>query len=115
VMDADSERAAAPQRHQRAVVAFLTAGMDPPPSTASMVAALAAARRAVAMHRATASPIDAWLASEVRLRGIRENAAVLAALEMPQHRAEVAESYRNQHPDRAEALTNLLDAMTHPG
>lgn len=52
---------------------------------------------------------DCWLAGEVRLRGIRENAAVLAALEVPLRRAEVAQAYRQQHP--VGALNDLLAVL----
>jgi hypothetical protein len=54
---------------------------------------------------------DCWLAGEVRLRGIRENAAVLAALEVPLRRAEVAQAYRQQHPDRVGGLNDLLAVL----
>jgi hypothetical protein len=94
-----------------ALVAFVGAGMPSPPSTAVLVAALAAARRAVAMHQARGLAVDPWLASEVRLRGIRENAAVVAVLEMPGRREEIAQTYRRQHPDRAGALNDLLAVL----
>jgi len=99
-----------PQRNQ-AVATFLTAGLHEPPSAASMVSALASARRAVALHRARGSAIDPWLADEVRLRGIRENAAVLAALETTNHRTAIADTYRQQNPDRADALNALLESL----
>ncbi len=73
-----------------------------------LVAALAGARRAIAMRQARGLAIDQWLAGEVRLRGIRENAAVLAVLEMPGQREAIAQAYRRQHPDRAGALNDLL-------
>jgi hypothetical protein len=101
------------QSSDQAIIAFLAAGLDPPPSTAVMVAALANARREVAAHQARRRPIDAWLSSETRLRGIRENAAVLAALETPQ-RTQVAQSHRDQHPGRTAVLATLLAALPHP-
>jgi hypothetical protein len=73
-----------------------------------LVEALVGARRAVAMHQARSLAVDQWLAGEVRLRGIRENAAVLAVLEMSGQREEIAQAYRQHHPDRAGALNNLL-------
>lgn len=98
--------------HRRAALAaFIGAGMPSPPSTALLVAALAGARRAVAMHQARGLTVDRWLAGEVRLRGIRENAAVLAVLEMPGRREEVAQAYRQQHPDREGALNDLLAVL----
>src|SRR5215470_18212022 len=96
------------QRRLAALIAFMGAGMPSPPSTALLVATLAGARRAVALHRARGLALDRWLAGEVRLRGIRENAAVLAVLEMPGRRETVAQVYRQQHPDRAGALDDLL-------
>jgi hypothetical protein len=98
------------QVDDQAIVAFLAAGLDPRPATAVMVAALADARREVAAHRLRSQSIDAWLANEIRLRGIRENAAVLAALETP-GQAQVADSYRHRHPDRAAALGALLTTL----
>jgi hypothetical protein len=96
---------------RRAVVAFLGAGMQSPPSTALLVSALAGARRAVAEHQELGLAIDRWLAGEIRLRGIRENAAVLAALEMPGRREEIAQAYLAEHPDRAGALNDLLTVL----
>ena len=101
----------AEERRRAALIAFIGAGMPSPPSTALMVAALAGARRAVAMHQARGLAVDQWLAGEVRLRGIRENAAVAAVLEMPGQRGEIAQAYRQQHPDRAGALEDLLAVL----
>ena len=101
----------AEERRRAALIAFIGAGMPSPPSTALMVAALADARRVVAMHQARGLAVDQWLAVEVRLRGIRENVAVLAVLEMPGRRAEIAAAYRRQHPDRAGALNDLLAVL----
>ena len=101
----------AEERRRAAVAAFIGAGMRSPPSKALLVAALAGARRAVAMHQARGLALDQWLAGEVRLRGIRENAAVLAVLEMPGRREEIAQAYRRRHPDRAGALNDLLAVL----
>jgi hypothetical protein len=94
-----------------ALAAFLGAGMPSPPSKSLLVSALAGARRVVAEHRALGLAVDRWLAGEVRLRGVRENAAVLAVLEMPERREEVAQAYLRQHPDRAGALNDLLAVL----
>lgn len=102
---------AAEERRRAALIAFVGTGMPSPPSTALLVAALADARRAVAMHQARGLAVDQWLAGEVRLRGIRENAAVLAALEMSGQREEFARAYRQDHPDRAGALNDLLAVL----
>jgi hypothetical protein len=101
----------AEERRRAALVAFLGAGLPSAPSVALLVQALAGARRAVAARQARGEPVDQWLAGEVRLRGIRENAAVLAVLEMPGHREGVARAYREQHPDRAGALDGLLAVL----
>jgi hypothetical protein len=98
---------------QAALIAFIGAGTPSQPSTVLLVAALAAARRAIAAHRARGFAIDQWLAGEVRLRGIRENAAVWAVLEMPGRREETARAYRQQRPDRAGALNDLLASWTN--
>ena len=68
----------AEERRRAVLAAFIGAGVPSPPSTALLVQGLA---------------------GEVRLRGIRENAAVLAVLEMPGRRNEIARAYREQHSD----------------
>jgi hypothetical protein len=68
------------------------------------------------MHQGHGLALDEWLAGEVRLRGIRENAAVLAVLELrPGRRAETARAYCHEHPDRAGALADLLAVLDQPG
>jgi hypothetical protein len=50
------------------------------------------------------------------LRGIRENAAVLAVLELLSGRREqAAQAYRHEHPDRAGVLSDLLTVLDQPG
>ena len=66
-----------------ATAALLGAGLAMPPSRAVLVSALGEARRAVRELRARGVPVGSRLDGEVRLRGVRENAAVLAALEAP--------------------------------
>jgi hypothetical protein len=105
-----------PAERSAALIAFLGAGMPSPPSKALIVEALAGARRAVALHQPHGMALQEWLAGEVRLRGIRENAAVLAVLELlPGLREETARAYRHEHPDRARALSDLLAALDQPG
>jgi hypothetical protein len=101
------------ERRQAALAAFLGAGMPVPPSTALLVQALAGARRGVAAQQQRGLSVDRWLAREVRLRGIRENAAVLAVLEAPGHREETARAHRRQHPDRTDVLNGLLAVLDH--
>jgi len=98
----------AEEGRQGALTAFLAAGMPAPPSTALVVQALDGARRAVAEQQQRGLAIDQWLAGEIRLRGIRENAAILAVIEAPGQRGEAARAYRQQHPDRTGVLNDLL-------
>jgi hypothetical protein len=99
------------QRRSDAIVAFLGAGLSSPPSRTVMVSALANARRAVEEHQARSAAIDGWLAGEIRLRGVRENAAVLAVLELPERRPDVAAVYRGEHPDRVAALEAVVAVL----
>jgi hypothetical protein len=69
------------ERRRAALVRFLSAGLDPAASRAVLVCALAEARRTAAL-RLRGEPLAQWLANETRLRGVRENAAILAALEV---------------------------------
>jgi hypothetical protein len=92
------------------IVAFLGAGLPTMPPKSVLVDALSAARREVRACQARNAPIDSWLPDEIRHRGVRENAAVLAALELPEHRVEVAAAYRREHPDRVATL-DALDAI----
>jgi hypothetical protein len=94
------------------IIAFLGAGLRQPPSRALAVAALASARRVVAAHRARGEPIRGWLAGEIQLAGIRENAAALAAMEVPGYRHQTAQAYALHHPDRLKALNDFLAALT---
>jgi hypothetical protein len=55
--------------------------------------------------------IEKWFVGEVRFPGIKENAATLAALEIPGHRQEVSQSYASRHPDRLTALHDLLAVL----
>jgi len=105
-----------PAERRAALLAFLGAGLPSPPSKALIVQVLAGARRAVATYQARGLAVDQWLAGEVRLRGIRENAAVLAVLELlPGLREQTARTYRHEHPDRVGALSDLLAVLDQPG
>jgi hypothetical protein len=97
--------------HRQALLDFLNAAQSSPAATATMVTALAEARRAVAAHQARGLPLDDWLTSQIRLRGIRETAAVLAMLELPERRHQTAETYRHDHPDRSAVLDRLLSVL----
>lgn len=105
----------AEERRRAVLIAFLEAGLPSAPTRALLVAALAGARREVAAHQARGQNLHEWLAGEVRVRGLRENAAVLAVLErLPAQREEVARAYNQAHPDRAGALGNLLAVIDQP-
>jgi hypothetical protein len=53
----------------------------------------------VAAHLASGAAIDEWLAREIKA-GVRENAAVLAVIEMPEHLRHrvLIRSYRCRQP-----------------
>jgi hypothetical protein len=105
------------ERRRIAIMTFLGAGLVRQPSRAQAVAALSAARRQVASFRARSESVRQWLAVDVHRRGIRENAAILAVLEVPDFRDEVARAYALDHPDRLSALEDMLAALTwvrHP-
>jgi hypothetical protein len=74
------------ERRRQAITAFLGAGMHEAPAPALAVQALADARRSVAVCLARNESIATWLAGEIRFPDIKENAATLAALELPEHR-----------------------------
>ncbi|MFF5235039.1 hypothetical protein [Dactylosporangium sp. NPDC000521] len=98
----------AESRRSEAIVGFLSAGLDVPPSRAVIVSALGEARRVVRGRRELGLGIGEWLDGEVRLRGVRENAAVLAVLEVPEWRDGAAGGYRGAHPERAGVLEAVL-------
>jgi len=100
------------ERRSEVIMAFLGAGLHQPPSRALAVSCLAEARRMVASLLSRGEPIGPWLASEIRLHGIRENAAVLAAMEVTGYRHDTARSYLRDHPDRFDALHDLQAVLT---
>jgi hypothetical protein len=73
-----------------------------------MVSALADARRAAAALQKRGQNLAPWLTTEIRLRGIRENAAVVAALEIAAVRDSVATLYRQRYPERTVQLDQFL-------
>jgi hypothetical protein len=102
----------AQERRRRAITAFLDAGMHDPPSRALAVQALADARRSVAAHRARNEPIDRWLASEVRFRGIRETLPPWLSWSFPS----TARTHRSptpaDTPTASPSSTNCLPSST---
>lgn len=56
-------------------------------------------------------PIDSWLASETSFHGVRENAASLAVMEIPEYRHATADAHAREYPDRLDALANLLAVL----
>jgi hypothetical protein len=99
------------EQRRHAIIAFLGAGLHQPPSPALAVEALASARRAVAAHLARGTSISEWLASQIRVHGIKENAAVLAVIEIPAYQHATAHAYAQRHPDRLKALNDLLAVL----
>jgi hypothetical protein len=83
---------------------------DPPPA-ALCVQALADARRSLSTLRTRNEPIGDWLADETRFPGIKENAATLAVLEIPEHRQEASQAYTSRHPDRLAVLHEVLAVL----
>jgi hypothetical protein len=104
-------RTVSQEARREALIAFLWAGVPDGPWIALAVDSLATARRAVATYCQHSEPVDDWLTSEVQLRGIRENAAVPAVLEVPQWRDQATAIYKRQHPDRTGALAALLAVL----
>lgn len=96
---------------RKAIMAFLGAGLHQAPTPATAVPALASARRMVTSLQSRREPIAPWLASEIRLRGIRENAAVLAVMELPEYRHGTAQAYARDHPERLDALRAVLAVL----
>jgi hypothetical protein len=94
--------------HTTAIVAFLNAGLAAPPPHAEMLRALATARLSVASYQHRQTPLTAWLAGEIRVGGLRENAAVLAVIEAPDEQEKAARDYLRRYPTRAGELHNLL-------
>lgn len=73
--------------------------------------ALGSARRDLAARQASGQPIGPWLTEQARHGGIRENAATLAVLELPELHRQAAQAYADRHPDRITALNQLIDAI----
>jgi hypothetical protein len=98
------------------ILDFLVGDLADPPSKALLVTVLAGAYKAVATLQQAGEPVDSWLASERRHAGIRERAAIVAALSSGSiSKAELAESYGADYPAHAVALANLLDHLQHEG
>lgn len=95
-------------RRREALIALLGAGMSPPPDKALLVSALANARRSVAALGKREADIDEWLDTESRLPGIRENAATVAALELPAKRARVTTMYSEKYPQRVHLVEDYV-------
>jgi hypothetical protein len=102
---ADSDRS-------QAILDFLVGDLADPPPKALLVTLLGNAYKAVAALQHAGESVDSWLAGERRSPGIRERAAIVAALNSPSvNKADLAESYRADHPERAVELAKLLDHL----
>jgi hypothetical protein len=104
-------RATGSDRSQ-AILDFLVGGLADPPPKALLVAFLANAYKAVAALQHAGEPLDSWLAGERQWPGIRERAAIVAALRSASiNNADLAESYCADHPGHAVELAKLLDHL----
>jgi hypothetical protein len=74
------------------------------------VEAIADAR--VVAARASGRPRDAWFADELRVGGIRANAAAAATIEVECVRGDAIRRYIERSPDRAALVQVLVDALT---
>jgi hypothetical protein len=108
---ADQGGACEEQRRSEVIMAFLGAGLHQPLSRALALSALAGARRTVASLLWRGDLVADWLATETRLRGIRENAATLAVMELRECRHGTAEAFARDHPDRLDILRDLLAVL----
>ena len=55
--------------------------------------------------------VSEWVSDQIRVRGVRECAAVFATMEADIDRYALAEAYRARYPNRAELLDELLTAF----
>jgi hypothetical protein len=102
----DHER---PLREAR--LALFAAGVDRRPEPWQVVERFAEASRAVAELRHSGRPLDGWLSEQVKRIGLRENAAVIAAMEQTEYRERVAHEYPERHPDRADLVHALVELL----
>ena len=109
-----ADRVMAPDdgRRSETIIAFLGAGLHQPPTRAAALMALAQARGTVAARQVSGESLNGWLAGEIKVRGIRENAAVLAVMEVPGQRESAARAYASEHPDRVRVLNDMLALLT---
>jgi hypothetical protein len=87
-----------------AIVALLRAEPGSPPPRWLQMELLAAARRAAA---ADPAGFPAWLREQCRLGGVRESAALVAALQTAS-RGEAVAAYLQRHPERERLVLELL-------
>jgi hypothetical protein len=87
-----------------AISAALCAGVTPRPPKWLQVELLAAARRAADAN--SADKYESWAAEQLRLGGIRENAALVAVMETAL-RDRITATYLKKYPDRR----NLIDEL----
>jgi hypothetical protein len=96
----------------QAILDFLVGNLADPLPKALLVTFLAEAYKAVAALQHAGKPVDSWLAGERQRPGIRERAAIVAALNSASiDKADLAESYCADHPERAVELAKLLDHL----
>ncbi|GAA1031329.1 hypothetical protein GCM10009557_26350 [Virgisporangium ochraceum] len=86
-----------------AISAVLCAGVTPRPPKWLQVELLAAARRAA---DANSAECESWAAEQLRLGGIRENAALVAVMETAL-RDRITTTYLEKYPDRRYLIDEL--------
>lgn len=96
---------------RQARLALIATGADRRPEPWQVVERFAEASRAVAALRHRGLPLDGWLSEQIWTPGLRENAAVIAAMEQPEYRERIAREYIERHPDRAELVRALVEPL----
>lgn len=96
---------------REALITFLGAGMAPLPTRALLVSALSGARCSVAALRHSEQLLGEWLKSEIRHPGIRENAAMLATIEILEMPDRAMREFSRKYPDRDQLLQDMLSCL----
>jgi hypothetical protein len=96
------------EARRAALMSLLAAGLDGRTPRSVLVPALAEARRSVAALHSRGESLDGWLSEQMKLRGVRENAAVIAATELAEYREGVAQQCRVAYPERTSEIDDWL-------
>ena len=90
---------------------LFAAGMAYTPRPFQFVERIGEARRMVAGLSACGRRLEPWLQEEMRLRGLRENAAIIAVMEVPEYRDWAAGSFIERYPEREALVLAFADAL----